>query len=153
MFHRWIIRCAALLLPALCVTGWLWSATHVGVIRLAFRDGYYLAGSTEWGGVALAWERPHKDVVGGFLWWGDSRPGHILPPPSPGETGYLGFSYRWDEAPSPPGGFRFTFRRCVGVPYWFLTLVSGVLAWLVWRKTKVKPAGGAFPVEATAKPN
>jgi hypothetical protein len=33
------------------------------------------------------------------------------------------------------------------IPLWFPTLLSTLLLWFVWRKTRAKPAGGAFPVE------
>ena len=47
--------------------------------------------------------------------------------------------------------------RCLGfslepwssatIPLWFPTLLFALLLWFVWRKTKAKPVGGAFPVE------
>ena len=51
-------------------------------------------------------------------------------------------------------GFSFLHRSqwsFITIPLYFPTLLSALLLWLVWRKTRAKPIGGAFPVEPTAK--
>lgn len=39
----------------------------------------------------------------------------------------------------------------VTIPLWFPTLLSVGMLWLLWRKTKAKPIGHAFPIEPAAK--
>ena len=51
-------------------------------------------------------------------------------------------------------GFYFNNGKAqfVSIPLWFTTILAAGLLWLVWRKTKPKPNGHAFPIEPTAKP-
>ena len=49
-------------------------------------------------------------------------------------------------------GFRFyidgTYHlRFIQIPLWFPSIVFSIGYWLVWRKTRPKPIGRAFPVE------
>jgi len=36
---------------------------------------------------------------------------------------------------------------CIGMPFWCLTLLATVITFIVWRRTRPRPMGGAFPVE------
>ena len=56
---------------------------------------------------------------------------------------FLGFA--WGRADFPSEGIFVAF------PFWFPTAISAALLWLVWRKTRSKTKGRAFPVEL-AKP-
>ena len=52
------------------------------------------------------------------------------------------FGYFGERHGSDVAQFRF-----VAVPFWLLTPLSAILLWLVWRKTRPKVKGRAFPVE------
>jgi hypothetical protein len=43
---------------------------------------------------------------------------------------------------APPGRL-----MMVGVPFWFVSLVVGLMVWFVWRRTRREGRGPVFPVE------
>ena len=42
-------------------------------------------------------------------------------------------------------------NQFVSIPFWFLTILAGLLLWWAWRNTRGKSATGAFPVETCSR--
>ena len=147
---RWFIRAFAIALLTLCVSGWGGSYFYGGFISYTSRGHSYITYSinTHMGGVR-------------FYYNDHGRPGW----PSPGwevEHGrsalsfddcswdwrFLGIGYHYfDFAPYSRG-----ISHCIGIPFWFPSLLSAGLLWFVWRKTRMKDVGRGFPVEVTQPP-
>ena len=146
MLRRWIIRGLTLTLLTLCVVAWVGSywrcvsvnhwrnKTDVDVSIIA--HGRLLLHSAEFKTITTPtarWSVGNLDAGRNDLKIFDR---------------YSTFSF---------GGFALLYGdpdrtinrlRGVSIPLWFPTLLSGMLLWFVWRKTKAKPKG--FPVETTA---
>jgi hypothetical protein len=66
------------------------------------------------------------------------------------DTSWSGWSYRDAHSTWHFMGFTYDDRivgRGATIPLWFPTLLSALLLWFVWRKTRATPVGRAFPVE------
>jgi len=85
-----------------------------------------------------------SDVGGGNSWQFDLRKGHE------GE-------WEWLERSSKVHFLGFVYYHpsiaewCHTIPFWFPTLLSAILVWLAWRKTR--PVRRGFPVEAPIRNN
>ena len=133
MKRRWFIRSLFMLPILLCLIGWGWSAGYLsGVkyqgqgwrVRLAMRGG--MIEVEHW-----------RDDFG-------QRGLHLVNWPGPlcfwpGMGHHLGFGYLYGS-----------YEKHIALPFWFLILVFSGLLWFVWRQTRPKPNGGAFPVEVKA---
>jgi hypothetical protein len=147
MFRRWLIRGTALTLLALCVVAW--AASYLTTVWVEYD-------SPMWG---WSWS-----LESGTLRANDVRSldGKML------QLGAHGWSAGWREAnqlmADPPpflyrlGGFGYWSQslteyghRSVCAPVWLPTLLSAVLLWLIWRKTRPAHSGRGFPVEAAGK--
>ena len=137
MFCRWLIRGLALMLLTLCVGAWV---------------GSY------WRAIGIAYSGTERCLV---LDEGNGKAVfgvEFLPPGVPLWPGwhflrkvYLDAGY--DNSPYHLMGFAFQKRVdstiigrtsvwWVWVPLYFPTLLSALLLWFVWRKTRAKPIGG-----------
>jgi hypothetical protein len=139
MFRRWLIRGLVLALLALCVVALVGSYRHpcaigrhgIHELWLHIRYGSIvfneyvepLAGSIRWECVDVYAD--HQSERMDYL----SREYH-----------FAGFAYEGRNAVTGP-------FLLICIPLWFPTLLCTLLLWFVWRKTRAKPAGGAFPVE------
>jgi hypothetical protein len=126
--RRWVIRGMLVWFCAVCVTAWVasyWPGARLGVNRLARPYLYMLQiydGQAELG----RWE---VDLL---------ISGNSGPSAKSQQYDFLGFCY-----------FRNGTDRSLTIPLWFPTLASGLGLWWVWRKTRAKYAGKAFPVVTT----
>jgi len=140
MIRRWIIRSFFIGLLLLCVGGWL-SSYYCPI------EGVYHKTCT-----LACW------TSNGYLWVGYSNPGNdygtfvrvYRPVKLPGGKDLdaimyyrihhsLGFAY--GEQPSP------YHSQIFCIPFWFPTVMFAGFICLVWRKTRPKSGGRAFPVE------
>jgi len=78
--------------------------------------------------VELGWSWNHRGPTN----WADAD--------TQADAKFIGFTYGRDKY-----GFQVT------VPLWFPAFVLVLLTWFIWRKTRVKGSGNAFPVEAANK--
>ena len=154
---RWIIRSFFIGLLLLCVGGWRWS--YFFCESLAYQQPRTLNPA----------ENKYVEVSGGNLLLMTYVPFSDDATPWPvGWTYYhrhrdrddvnwekrfdswegprfLGFHFFYKASPRPAIG---NADRGIQVPFWFPTTISAALLWLVWRKTRSKAKGRAFPVEA-----
>ena len=132
MRKRWLIRGLALTVLTLCVVAWV---------------GSY------WSSIALY----NKDFEITL-----SRGRVLCALDGPSATTDLEMrvkdSYDWSEWDRRVDvwffGFTADYRAEViqwTIPLWFPTLLAALVLWLVWRKTRAKPVGGAFPVEVAVQ--
>ena len=135
MKKRWLIRSIFMGLLTLCVTAWVGSfcweieVYHYGERRVG--AGIY------WGRVCAFW----VEVAGDDPKWGV-----VCIPASNLSEG------RWSDKDDFFDKFNWCGFCVAGpplnqatIPFWFPTLLSALLLWFVWRKTKAKPRGS--PVE------
>jgi len=140
MTFRWLIRSFAIALLTLCLSVWTWSYFR-SIYReycSSFPKAYVV--QTHMGGASFHFGDVHASR---------SRP---LP------TGWYYYYLKVQPLPSFPGDIRFLgFAYCefngrswlIGIPFWFPSLLSAGLLWLVWRLTRPKFTGQGFPVEVT----
>lgn len=134
MIRRWLIRGLALTLLTLCVVAWVGSYWEAVVVQhdgdklysLNVDSGRVLAVCYNLSAYPPIWDAGFYDPLG--IEW-DARTG----------KGFLGFTF------GASAGYAIVFS--VTVPLWFLTAVSAIHLWLIWRKTRPKYLGNAFPVE------
>ena len=141
MKKRWILRGMFIALLALCLGAW--GVSYWRDCKITYFSDQIYSCSIETGRLSIQ----RFDIGVRFnhtLSW------HSFPPSS--SDGYdtsvhtifhfLGFAV-----------FRMPAGMSVTIPFWFLTLLATLLLWLVWRKTRPKLKGGAFPVVPAAKAN
>jgi hypothetical protein len=137
MKGRWIIRGVFIALPALCLIGWAWSAGYRGYVRFAVggrligfeaESGVMIVGFGTARGYPSEYEIIRSNTI--RLW--------------PSNVRYRKF--RW--------GFGFTHMlqpdvdlRVIAFPHWAVLLISSILLWMVWRKTRDRRNAARFPVE------
>jgi hypothetical protein len=150
MFRRWLIRSLALTLLTLCVVAWAGSFFQV-------IGGHYTGGNgngarpnhTEYfrinsGSLLFEHRSPSKIEDDGWHWY------HFAPDHKDVTTYYEIMDYRiFGFAYQPESDVIFYSRALI--PLWFPTLLSALLLWLVWRKTKPKPKPMGFPIDANTK--
>lgn len=145
MFRRWLIRGLALALLMLGLVAWVgsyaraivihdvgrtWIRMSVSAGRMGFRQGdTAIALSPGW----------HADVfrsdIDRWMDFDTMAQHHAF-----GFATYRNTTYK-------------TIDRAMTVPIWFPTLLSALLLWLLWRRTKPIPKAQGFPIEPTAKQN
>ena len=130
MIRRWLIRSLALTLLTLCVVAGVGSYWRSVVVSYhAGLDCIVEIMSIESRRFGLSWSN-----------W---------PPIQRWEVGF------WETGAWPRGPVRFmgfhVNERGITIPLWFPTLLSALLLWRVWRKTRPKFNGRGFPVEAAGK--
>lgn len=151
MIRKKIIRCTCLLMLLLCIIFWVISYFS------ELRFGYF--------GNISGWVVITPGRVGGIV---------QIFAPSPSGTAYYTpitgrwrFStrnpvpYSWWLTPASDWGFYVgreprpiassygpLVRYCAYIPFWFLTLLSSLLLFFVWRKTRPGNSGRAFPIES-----
>jgi hypothetical protein len=141
MIRRWLIRGLLLTLLTLCVTAWVTSYSQgIGIVYSGNSQVSVLGEGK--GEAVLDLEFMTPSVGAGPGW----EVGHSADP----DTGFanaqyhfLGFGFAKSVAIAA-GGTQVS-RWTVWIPLWFPTLLTALLLWFVWRKTRAKPRG--FPVE------
>jgi len=109
-----------------------WGASYFD--ELSIENGRVLLFREE-SGLAKGWEVSHQRRL--FFWFeGDDLAYRSA------DVHFAGFAINWtyDYAPPCQGWF-------VRIPLWFPTTLSAGLVWLIWRKTRGKYRGQAFPIE------
>ena len=147
MIRRWLIRSFFIAFVVICVGAWVGSTLYDDGLSWGSRGRLWRCE----GGVGSSGGRCSLAVTWGEF-GGGSRGWSFLHQCHKGPISHLnGVDYTF-------AGFRLQYST-VGysmyeaeIPFWFLTLVCACLLWFVWRKTKPKPLGGAFPIEPSAKP-
>jgi hypothetical protein len=144
MVRRWFIRGFFVGLLLSCLAAW-WASGYYSATVDYFQDGRFGVGGESMAGIVR-----FGGGIGVEYYCPSGFSGHVARSSPPGFM-----ALRWDE----PKDYYFGFSVFSGhstttgtvfgisVPYWFISLVLAVLLWLVWRKTRPKPKGGAFPVE------
>ena len=144
MKKRWLIRSIFIQLLAVCVAAWVGSYWQmVGVEFTQDQRSQLLA------------------VEGGLIVIGDGEQslwigGRVLlhHHPSDNESlkkSYLATDYHVAGFAYNSASITHHLRRAATIPLYFPTLFSTLLLWFVWRKTKAKPIGRAFPMEPAKK--
>jgi hypothetical protein len=137
MIRRWLIRGSALTLLTLCAVAWVGShwmelqISYVGKMwnSIKWVNGDLVLGRTTAVAAPFSGFRVTHDR---FLGNSDSR--------SDEEVNFLGFEY-----------LNLAWGQWFSVPLLYPTLLSALLLWLVWRKTRPAYNGRGFPVEAAGK--
>jgi hypothetical protein len=145
---RWIIRSFFVAMVMLFVGGW--AAIYSYDIGLGYERGdrFWWAGSSRgcaYLGLSRQFLAPSTTGWRFIVNPNDSQ-GFFMQRQWPMQLEFLGFGLE-DRAVEILGHPAFVPWFSVRVPFWFCTLVSGVLFWCGWRKTRVRTKGPAFPVE------
>ena len=146
MIWRWIIRglCLALLTPSVTV----WVGSHYEAVGLHYAGSARYHNLQVHSGYIIFMEQERLTTAWQPTWRLDhdvairERAQHYYAICRPR---FCGFGY----GVPPDASYAFIFL--VFVPIWFPTLLSALLLWLVWRKTRPKYNGRGFPVEAAGK--
>ena len=127
MFRRWIIR-SLFLVPLVCVVG-LWVTSYWKCLEFSHIGRGIYESRTDWGRVFIFHMEAHSSPVGWHAWIGT---------PSPNWN----FWFEMDSRVVP------TYGHCISVwvPLWLPTLLLLGLNWFIWRTTRPKPKGRAFPI-------
>jgi hypothetical protein len=137
MKQRWLIRAVSVSLLALCVVAWVVSTI----------TGYEIAQSATWLVIA---------EKGNFCFVATTASVHF-------DFSACKTDGTWLTYYEMLGGREWAGFRCghtvdfhtdigwLGFPFWFPTLLSAVLFWLVWQKTRPKYNVSGFPVEVAEK--
>lgn len=143
MVRRWLIRSLPLMLLTLCVVVWVgsyfetvWAWHNAGMIERNL--------GCECGSITFTEYHDFTPSVNGWHWY------HQPSVKAPFEEGYRSCTYKFLGFAYQPDWGHFATGWYVIIPTWFPTLLSVLLLWLVWRKTKAKPLGGAFPIDPAA---
>ena len=145
MIRRWLIRGLALTLLTLC--GVAWVGSYWRFAEWFHFDGHYLT--------KLDLTSGRAEILGGNaaypkIWAWQVRP-YYADERTPitlfinlyrPRYHFLGFI--WDGDFKTPS---YHHMWVLFIPLWFPTFLCLLLLWFVWRKTRAKPVGGAFPVE------
>ncbi len=126
----------------LCLGAWGWSRSHRTGIEYGHHDRF--AGCVSvWGTVDVQWGTTYRPLPDGLWCYASPEPiSHFWPVDSMFDS-ILGFAYSHTST-------RLDTYYLLGVPWWFLILVFSAILYLVWRKTRPRRTGRAFPVELTA---
>ena len=139
---RWIIRSFFIGLLLLCVGGWLVSfkvGWVVGYNNVHNHNEYEMV--VHWGKIRFSFLDGHHAVA--FVpdgWFQDTFPAYPLKGTN-ADADLYGRKFVGFESGEVGR------RQWISIPFWFPTTISAAFLWLVWRKTRPKPKGRAFPVE------
>ena len=138
MKRRWFIRICFMLPILLCVGGWIWSATHLGIISIG-HAGHWVEWQASQGGLSVTWGTGEGRFNGWYCGGGDrAYEAHYWPTNS--SRYYLGFLYGYY---AKKDGSSVSYLE---VPFWFLIIVTSAILYLAWRKTAQPKSPPAFPV-------
>ena len=141
MLRRWIIRSFFMVPILLCLGTWGWSRSHGMWIEYCHHDRY-VASVSQWGTVEVQWGTSYGLAEGWACQISPEAIAHFWPVHS--YTGsFLGFAYLRE------GTMPHTLHL-LQAPYWFLIIVFSAILYVVWRKTRPRGTGRAFPVTLTA---
>ncbi|HVT81139.1 MAG TPA: hypothetical protein VHM90_10825 [Phycisphaerae bacterium] len=136
MVRRWIIRVPFLLALA-CVLS-VWAVSYFGALAV-FKES--------------PGDRRYIGAVQGLCDIGEIHP--ALEPLAPQSLFYPGSNAKaWGIPPTTLGFFwgdPFPYYFEIVFPLWLPAVVLAGLNWFVWRKTRAKGVGRAFPVEAASE--
>jgi hypothetical protein len=141
MKKRWIIRGIFIGLLTLCVVAWVGSYRGVVGVKYGAGTSHYYHLIVEFGWIRLL----HTTTIypaPAWQWYlvsANRRAVQEVYESVPHR--FMGFGFMWVRS-GGPGGWD------VFIPMYFPTLVSALLLWFVWRKTRAMPVGGGFPVES-----
>jgi hypothetical protein len=143
MVWRWVIRGLAVALVTLCVAAWagsFWRDVEIEYQGKLWNRVEFLQGR-----LAVVQENEHAPYSSAWHYsFGDAYdPGHWTRSDEESAYHIFGFSFGHDNEDWP----RNFIVRWVTVPLWLPSLLSALLLWLVWRKTRAKYNGKGFPVE------
>ena len=146
MVRRWLIR-SLFLLPLVCVVG-VWMTSYWQVASITRNsDGRRWHLAIVWGECEGQLAPVEYNEVRTWKWFNQ-----------PVQNGD-GIGLNSQMEPYGFAGFGFTRYQAswgvfwdVKIPLWFPTLLSTLLLWFVWRKTRPRLEGRAFPVEPAKTP-
>ncbi len=140
MLRRWIIRSFFIVPILLCLGAWGWSRSHwmrIGYCHHERFVSYYSAR----GIVDVRWGTSHGQPD---EWWCHTWPAdHPRFWPAYRGTTFPGFHYFYERTETHTS-------TLLEFPWWFLIIVFSAILYVVWRKTRPRGTGRAFPVELTA---
>jgi hypothetical protein len=137
MFWRWIIRSFCLALSVICVG--LWVTSFGSLIFVNYSGKTWNRAFVADGKIGFIGDNPLPAQFEGWSHgYADDR--DFVVRDGRAKHHFLGFSY--DRGP---------FDWYVAIPVYFPTLLSALLLWFVWRKTRAKGTGVGFPIEPSAK--
>jgi hypothetical protein len=141
MVRRWLIRGLALALLTLCVVVWVGSYFASLSMSLGPR-GWRIDPWIDSGSAGC------EDMYNPR--YGTIEPYWKIRPPD-----FMSIEQDYSDATHHVAGFAYhrfsTGLRRIIFPIWFPTLLSALLLWLVWRKTRPACNGRGFPVEVAGK--
>src|ERR1035437_9628380 len=140
MKRRWIIRSFFIGLLLLCVGGWVWSYKYGWIFRYSRHNGGSVR--SHWGKIHLTWMDDSWAPFPTERW-------HIYPADAAIDANYIKYIHNGHYSHHCLGFF-ITIEAdsmFVVIPFWFPTTISAALLWLVWRWTRPRVQGRAFPVE------
>ena len=144
---RWIIRSFFIGLLLLCVGGW--ATSYASWWDIEYHDNlpttFTWAVGSSWGRLWIIRKHDVYSYFGGYL------PRELETYMSSVDVPYE-IERQFEFLPHYVFGFCFNSDERlhgIAIPYWFPTTLSASLLCWVWRKTRPKAKGGAFPVEVS----
>ena len=136
MKFRRFIRSFAIALLTLCLSVWVWSYFHgVSIEYRPANDHHFYSVGTYMGGVGfcnVSSSIPPMDPPGWLLAY--ERHTRSLPD-FPADKRFMGFIYYETPDDDTVGE---DLHSCIGIPFWFPSLLSAALLWLIWRQIRPK---------------
>jgi len=121
----------------LCLCAWGWSRSHLILVEYC-HHGRFVACTSLWGTIGVKWGIDTGEPDGWLCRTVLQLQAHFWP-----------VDFFW--------GFRYFHGRIttqtlhlLKAPWWFLIVVFSLILYVVWRKTRPRGPGRAFPVELTA---
>jgi len=141
MFRRWLLRGLAILFVVACPAAWVRS--YFFETSLFFTYGHQCLGIFTDRGLLYMCRNDDYGPYQGFAAYDNYVDETHSELDRPSAHYFLGFLY--DNMRNPLRTY------IVGVPFWFLTVVTVLVLFYVWRRTRHKPnPATAFPVEMKA---
>ena len=139
MTRRWIIRSIFTLPLLLCLAGWGWSVDHDAWFGGRSTTHYIFVGT--YGGRIFINAGRDSSAPAHFFAESLPRPREFWPTYGKIHPHLLGFDTYHDSTPSMD-------YRVLGMAYWALLILAGVLMFFAWRQTRLTRK--AFQVEVVA---
>jgi hypothetical protein len=143
MFRRWLIRSFFIALCVVCAAVWVGSYFQRVAVHYHGHDHILILG-LDCGAIGYI----NNDIEVGIPYaWQWYR----------GPTNFQEFRQYYRRTSYHFIGFAFDpkktdFVTVVMIPLWLPTLLSAVLLWLAWHKTKTRPKATGFPIKPTTNP-